>query len=132
MMMIDRPSQVLLASASRSAITTSDAQNYAGLKGGFFFLDVTVTPGAGADIEVQLEAKDPVSDQYVQFTDFTPVEPLVLGGHATFLFVVYPNEAGTYTTGNTQHISSPLPAWWRARVTPSGAMTFSLAVQYLP
>lgn len=131
-MMLDRPNQVLLASASRSTITNSPDQGY-NAKGGMFILNVTVAPGGEANLEMQLEVKDPVSDVYVPFTDFEPVTPIVSGGNSTFIFVVYPNEAGTYTAPNMQHIASPLPAYrWRAKVIPYvGSFTYSLSVVFM-
>ena len=131
---LDRPSQVLLASASRSVTTSSPEQNYAGGKGAMFTLNVTVSPANGAGLDVQFEVKDPVSGRWVQFSDFAPVVPEIISGNATFLFIVYPGEAGPYTALNTQHLASPLPGTsWRATVVPEvGAFTFSLAAVFLP
>lgn len=129
-MTLDRPSQVLLASASSSAIRTSDAQNYESGKGCMLLLHCTVTPGGGAQLELQLEVKDPVSDAWMAFTDFAMVEPA--GTDSTFNFVVYPNEGGTYTAPNTQHLASPLPSYWRAKVSPhAGTFTYSLAAVFM-
>jgi len=126
---LNRPSQVIFASGARSAVTSSDVQNYESGRGAMLILHSTVTPGANATLELQLEVKDPVSDAWLPFTDFTPVTPLT---GDSFNFIVYPNEAGTYTAPNTQHISSPLPSYWRAKVSPvGGSHTFSLAAVFM-
>lgn len=128
---MERNSQSLLASAARTAIADSDDQGGYVTKGAFFFLNVTVGPGGNASLGLQIQAKDTVGDGYVTFTEFTPVTVV---DDETYLFVVYPNEVGSYPD-YVQHHAGPLPAYrWRARVVPGDAesITYSLSASFLP
>ena len=124
-----RNSQTLLASAARTTLANSDDQGYP-VKGAMFFLSVTVAAGGNAGLTLQIQAKDTVGNGYVTFTDFASQ---IVVDDETYLYVVYPNEAGSYP-GHVQHHSGPLPSYrWRARVVPNDvtSITYSLSASFL-
>lgn len=117
---------VLLASAARTATTSSPNQTNHNSRGVVLFLDVTANPGGAETLSVDIEYINPVTGTAALSTVKLDV-PAATNG--IFTLQVYPGTMDTpeNPTNNTTY-SMMLPRTWRATVTPSasGSWTYSL------
>ena len=123
----------LLASAARTTALqgTGPDQGNTRSRGVYLFLDVTANPGGAETLTVAIQIKDKVSGKYRTITAFTAAAAAT---NATYIYALYPSVTETAATANLEVQSLPLPALWRAVVTPSasGSWTYSLAAQTVP
>lgn len=112
----------LLASAARTAETnSSDQTNYNG-KGIVIIVDVTVDPAAAA-ITPTIDAKDPISGNYVQIW----AAAAALSAVGTTVYILYPgNTDGVQLTDKDTIV---LPRTWRFQmeVADADSMTYSVS-----
>lgn len=112
----------LLASAARTATTSSaDQINYNG-RGVMVFLNVTVASGSGG-LTLTITWKDSISANYVALN----AAPTAVTATGQFLYVLYPG-IGTAAGGVTQNTSQGLPRTWRATVTHGDASSYTYSV----
>lgn len=112
-----------LASAARTATTsTPDQTNYNG-RGCRAYVDVTAVPGIET-VTVTIEVKDPVSGTY---TAILTGAALVATGHV--IYTVYPDATVTANLA----ASLPLSRTWRVKLThsASGSFTYSVGLENL-
>ena len=122
----------LLASASRSADSSSNDVVNSGYRGVYLFLNVTAVAGGGQTISVYLQAKDPISGNYVYISS----APVAVSATGLFGLEFYPGVSGgtNVAIGYTlNRFAIHLPRTWRAYVVHSGggAFTYSLAASCL-
>lgn len=123
---------VLLESKARTATTNSPDQfAFERTRGVRLYLNVTANPGGAETLTLQVQAKDPASDTWVNVTKFT-AEPAA--ANALYQYEVYPGAVDTGTIDNYQIQGGSLPRVWRARVThsASGSWTYSLGAHLVP
>jgi hypothetical protein len=125
---------ILLPSAVRSATTVSpDFTNYNG-RVVIGILNISAVPGGGVGVKLALDAKDPISGNYIEIAIFGSL-------NATTISIVQ-GIAGLIGNSVTWSGSNPaasfavetvLPITMRMRVTHSGAgnFTYSLAAQVI-
>ena len=119
-----------LASAARTATTNSPDQNNWNEKGVVVFLDVTVNPGGAETLQVIIQARDPVTGDYVDLLDDGAQ---ALGGNpGKRSLIVYPAVAAA-AAGIDSAVGFPLPLRWRVRVVHSagGSWTYSVGASYI-
>ena len=116
-------SQVLPENDTNSADQTN---KYA--KGVLLFLDVTAVSGTSPTLDVKLQAKDPVTNSYVDIPGAAFSQKT---GVSTDSLTVYP---GVAETAN-RSVSDVIPLTWRAVATVGGSVTptatASLGVAYI-
>jgi hypothetical protein len=126
----DTSEGTLLSSAVRNTTTTSSEQTNARHRGLLIFWDVTAVT-AGQTVQPQIQAKDPVSGQWV-----TVMQGNAQSGAGVQGFLLYPGHTTTIAGfGNvTQASSASLPRTWRLRVAHSGGgnWTYSAGFCLLP
>jgi hypothetical protein len=120
----------LLASATRTATTSSATQTNRGHRGVLILLSVTAVPGSGS-ITVHIQGQDPVSSGWVTLNDGAPpvttltgvigyeLRPAASGG-------VNPALAGRVA----QRVAGGLPRTWRVTVVHSSGTSFTYSVAY--
>jgi hypothetical protein len=132
--------QALLASAARTAAANSDQVRQAAVdmnRGIVLILDVTATPNNGETLTPSVQIYDPISAKYQTLTAFKATkkgeEIGATSTTTTLLYTLYPGASETESTASHEVQALPLPAIWRAVVTPSstGSWTYSLAYQTL-
>lgn len=110
----------LLASAARSASTSSaDQTNYNG-RGVKVYFNITAVPGIDT-VTLAIEDKDPISGAYTAI--LTGVAQVATG---LTILTVYP---GGLTTANLAS-PQPLPRTWRVTVTHSAGTSFTYSVAF--
>ena len=115
---------VALASAARTATTTSSTlENPRGL-GVVLFLDVTVASGTGG-LQVQAQAIDPTGGTVLAVNS----APTAVTATGLKTYVIYPGASA----GATQNTSGVLPRRWNVKVTAgdSSSYTYSVSYQYV-
>lgn len=125
----------LLASAAHatgSAVNSSDIVRPSH-KGALFFLDTTVVGGSSDTLSLKVQAKDPVSGNYIDLFDFGVI---VTGsdGTGTYAAMVYPALVlADVGAGVVSALGGALPLTWRAVVTASDSTswTYSLGASLL-
>ena len=122
-------SQVVpFVSAARTATANSDAQKNDVGRGVVLFLEITAASGTSPTLDVKLQMRDPVANQW---TDIPGAAFAQKTGTGRDSLMLYP---GIAETANRE-ISVFVPADWRAVATLGGtspSFTFSLAGYYLP
>jgi hypothetical protein len=112
----------LLASAARTAQTTSADQTNQNARGVQVVLNVTVASGTGG-LQVKVQAKDSVSGQYYDLN----ADPTAVTTTGTYIYEVYPG-VGAASGSVTQRTSSGLPQTWRVlvKVGDNSSYTYSI------
>lgn len=129
--------KTLLASASRTATTTSDTVNNYGGTGVVVFVDYTISPNNTETMTTSIEVQDPASGKWVALTAFTALTSSNIGATATtetYVYTLYPGGAETAATGHHEVQSLVLPRIWRLKMTHSAstAWTYSVGISELP
>lgn len=119
----------LLASAVRAASTNSADQTNYNHRGVTLFLDVTVNGGGVETIQPIIQAKDPVSGNYVNLTAFA-VNAFITP--TTAIYQLYPGDTLTAAVTNFSVQGAVLPRIWRLRIVHSAASnwTYSVGLTY--
>lgn len=119
-----------LASAARTATINSPDQTNFNEKGVVIFLDVTVNPGGAETLQVIIQARDPVSGDYVDLLD--DGAQALGGAPGKRTLIVYPAAAAA-AAGIDSAVGFPLPRTWRVRVVHSagGSWTYSVGASYI-
>ena len=120
----------VFASAARTATANSADQTNYNARGVRLTLDVTAVTGAGATLDVKLQAKDTLSGAYVDIAGAAFTQKTLAGGPVTDELIVYP---GVAETAN-ETVSDIIPRVWRAVATIAGttpSWTFSLGAAYV-
>lgn len=123
------PSSGLLASAARTATTTTADQTLVSGQGVILYLNVTANPGGAETLSLKIQAKDNQSGAYVDIADAGVV---ITAANGTRVLVASPGVVqADYAGGGTVvwAKSVRVPYLWRAVVTHSGAgsWTYSLS-----
>lgn len=118
----------LLASQARAtaaAVASADQTNVYGIRGAMIFLNVTVAGGALKTLQMDVQAKDPVSGNYINVAS-TGVIGATVTLVGTYLLLLYPGAASLLSglfAGN-----AILPRTWRVRVTANDATSWTYSV----
>lgn len=112
----------LLASAARTTDTNSSDQTNYNAKGVIVYLNISASGGA-IDLQLNIQAKDPVSGAYRTINVATG------GVTATgiYLYILYP---GAVDTQGTFDAGGPLPRTWRVNVYHGNANSQTYSVGY--
>lgn len=118
----------LLASASRNVTTVSGTQTNNGYKGLYLNLAVSVNPGGGETLSLQLTGIDPVTG--IPFVVLTVPASAAPSGN----FLLYPGLSGAAVEGVGVTRNLYLPANWYIGMVHSGAgaWTYSVTGVLLP
>ena len=119
------PSGALLASAARTATTNSTDQDNIDASGVIVFLDVTSAGGGGETLALSVQAKDPVSANYVTLLAFGTQTAT-----GTYAYTVYPAAAETTAVSSHEVQALPIPRTWRVKVTHSASASWTYSVGY--
>ena len=116
----------LLASAARTATTSSADQTNYNAKGIIVVFDVTSVPGTDT-VQLKVQAKDPASGKYIDMVTGTAESAA-----GTYVYAVYPG-IGDKNTILDNYEELPLPRTWRVQVVHSAAtsFTYSVGVMYV-
>ena len=117
--------KTLLASAARTGTTSSADQTNRSFKGLYVYLDVTVNPGGGETLTVDVEAKDDVNDEYHVIA--TSGAQALGGSAGQYVIAIYPADL-TVANGIDAIGEVPLSAVYRVNVTHSSGGTWSYSV----
>lgn len=119
----------LLASAARTTTTDASAPTaQQGWESAIFYLDVTV--GAATEtLTLLIQAWDPASQKYVDYTAFPATAAAFTGTKA---YVIAAGATETTNAANVEVQGLPVPARFRARVVHSstGSWTYSLGASF--
>jgi hypothetical protein len=114
----------LLASAARTATTSTADQTNHNARGVVLFVNVTAASGTGG-LTVQPKGKDPVSGGYYRLN----APPSAITGTGLYLFEVYPGASGT--GGDVaQRTAGALPRTWAVTVVHGDASAYSYSLGY--
>lgn len=126
-----------ISPAAYTTTQTSTDQTNTRWRGVRFYLNVTVAPTATAEtLTVSLEHKDSVSANYFKISNWAALPAANAGTFAAlpagFVFEMYPGVTDP-AIANHKVQSNTLPYRWRAKVTPSGAnsWTYSLGASLI-
>ena len=116
----------LLASAARTATTSSADQTNYNAKGIIVVFDVTSVPGTDT-VQLKVQAKDPASGKYIDMVTGTAESAA-----GTYVYAVYPG-IGDKNTILDNYEELPLSRTWRVQVVHSAAtsFTYSVGVMYV-
>lgn len=125
---------VLLESAARAATTSGpDVISHVEEAGALLLLNVTAAPNNEETLTVQVEAKDEISGSYVPITTFAAQKKgSELQADTLLAFTVAPGAVETTATANHEVQGLPIPKVWRAKVTHSGAGSWTYSLSYQP
>lgn len=113
----------VLASAARTATTSSDDQENSGWRGVLLTLDITAWNATSLDVKVQM--KDATSGKYVDIPSAAFAQKT---GTGTDTLVIYP---GVAETAN-RSVSDVIPATWKVVATQVGtSATYSVGASYI-
>ena len=117
----------LLASAARTASTSSSDQTNFGARGVIITLDVTAI-SATPSITLAVEHKDSVASNYEKLLDATAVTAT-----GTHTYIVYPGADTTAREDVVEASGWPIGRTWRVTVTHADAdsITYSVAASYV-
>lgn len=118
----------LLASAARTATTSSAAQTNRNAHGVMIFLNITIASGLGG-IKIRLLGRDPVSGADV----FLNADPTPITATGLYAYELYPaaGTAGVAGAGNVQQrTQAVLPRTWLVQVTHMDASSYTYSVGY--
>lgn len=114
----------IFPSASRNSNTNSNDVEFEG-RGGALILDISSVTGTGPTLDVKLQRKDAISDNYVDIPGAAFSQQNSTG---TNLLTIYP---GVGETAN-EAVSDALNGTIRAAATVSKTFTFSLSIEEIP
>lgn len=119
----------ILASAARTTAAqgTSEEQITEHERGVNLFVTITANPGGAETLTPQIQIKDPISGNYVNYTAFAAITAATNG---TFVYTLYPGGAETAATAAHEVQALPLPRHWRVVVTPSASGSFTYSVGF--
>lgn len=116
-------SAAVLASAARTATTTSATQNNAYSQTALIILNVTAASGTGG-LSLQLLIVDPVSGSVAPIN----VAPTSVTAVGTYTFIVGLAASSTGLATNVTPINAPLPFNWQVKVTHGDASSYTYSV----
>lgn len=116
---------VALASAARTATTTSATLTNPRARGVVLFLDVTNSAAGTGGLQVQAQAIDPTGGTALAINS----APTAVTATGLKVYVIYPGASA----GATQNTSGILPRLWNVKVTAgdSTSYTYSVSYQYI-
>lgn len=112
----------LLASAARTAETSSPDQNNYAAKGAIFFLRVSAITDTPS-ITLRVYTKDSISGQYGLLVEFGAVT-----AEGNYVYILYPGAVETAATANLEIQGLPLPRTWKALITHADADSITYSV----
>lgn len=118
----------LLASAARTATTSSPNQINYNSRGVLVYLRISVASGSGG-LTVTIRSNDPVENQIVQLSN-SPTAITAVGAYA---FELYPGASGTAGSGNgsvVQRTAAALPRIWYVTVTHGDGTSYTYSLGY--
>jgi hypothetical protein len=120
----------LLASAVRTTTTSSSDQTNATASGVMLILNVSANPGGAETLSLKIQAKDPVSGNYLDIAD---AGVLFTAASGTKALVIRPGIIAADQVSGVIGKSVVLPRNWRAVVThsSSGSWTYSVGSSVL-
>lgn len=113
------------ASSLKTATGNGSAQTNSSARGVALFVNISAITGTSPTLVVKVQAKDPVSGNYV---DLPSAETASLTATGTTLLLIYPGAAAIANSV----VSSALPKDWRVAWTIGGTgpnITFSVGAQ---
>lgn len=122
----------LLASAARTATTTSPIQTNYNAKGIALFLTVPAASGTGG-LQPVIQAQDPVTGNWVTLTALpTAITASTLSGAVMYLYYPGITQATNYAggVGVQQVVSTLLPRTFRAAVYHGDSSSYTYALGY--
>lgn len=113
-----------LASAARTAQTTSADMTNPGGRGVLCMLNVTaITGGPGTGIILRIQWKDPIGGAYSSLN----AAPTAIAATGLTSYMVYPTVIAATTTQGTNTV---LPRTWRVLIAVSDATPYTYSVSY--
>jgi len=113
----------VLATTKSGVTTKSDDQINYNAKGALFFFQIASSPASDScNVAFSIEGKDPVSGTY-----FTMLDDATEGATSVKIYAIYPGIADTESKF-TAFEEMPLPRTYRARITHTGAGSFTYSV----
>ena len=126
----------LLASAARTATTSTPVQTDVQHTGVRLFLNATANPGGAETLTVSIEMVDPVAykDGTVVSSAITAFAATAAAANDEYVYELYPGSVETSATANHEVQGGSLPTLWRVKVTHSGAgsWTYTLGYDLIP
>lgn len=113
------------ARASASAQVSVDQTNILGIRGVMIFLNVTIAAGALKTLTLDVQAKDPISENYIVIANTGAIGTTVTAA-GLYVLVVYPGAASLLASLFAG--ATGLPRTWRARVTANDATSWTYSV----
>jgi hypothetical protein len=115
---------ILLASAARTAQTTSADMTNPGARGVKIYLNISaITGGPGTGIITRVQGKDPVSGVYFSLA----AAPTAIAAAGLYVYTFYPSAFGA---GFTVHANQALERTWRVLIAVSDATPYTYSVGY--
>jgi hypothetical protein len=114
----------ILASAARTATTTSPVQTNHNAKGVMVFLRVSIASGTGG-LQLKIQGRDPVTNVGLDLN----ILPTSITAAGWYIFEIYPGVNGT-STYVTQVTSGILPRSWQVLVTHIDGSSYTYSVGY--
>jgi len=117
----------ILASGARTTPGASSDQTNHNARGIILIVNVTAVSGTAPTLDVDVEAKDPVSGNYVVIASMTQITTT-----GTYIIVLYPGAIDDQAKVDNQGL--PLPRTWRVAYAIGGttpSFTFSVGGMYI-
>lgn len=115
----------LLASAARTADTTSADQTNHNARGVIVHLNISAASGTGG-LVMRFQMKDPVSGNYIDVN----AAPTARTTAEYFTYIWYPGASMAVAANLHQVNAAPLPRTWRVRVAHADGSSYTYSVAY--